>query len=240
MWAAWRLPALALLAVVLVVVAAQQGPQLAVLVQQLVPSDCAAVAFSGNPVTGARDEVVIEANWGLGESIVSGLAAADPKATLKLWDGVNHLLKTAPADRAVPPVEAIEVWRGFLRELGQAGIPIVAIVGYTNAGKSTLFNAMVKARTYAADQLFATLDTTTKSISASTSLLVALWFRYSFQAVVTTALVWKGRDPRLFHTRHPRFQLSRGLLLFGQGARLLALGFSLPSCQGGAFSFRCD
>ncbi|MFT6428212.1 MAG: pimeloyl-ACP methyl ester carboxylesterase, partial [Brevundimonas sp.] len=28
------------------------------------------------------------------------LAAADPKATLKLWDGVNHLLKTAPADRA--------------------------------------------------------------------------------------------------------------------------------------------
>lgn len=30
----------------------------------------------------------------------NALAAADPKATLKLWDGVNHLLKTAPADRA--------------------------------------------------------------------------------------------------------------------------------------------
>lgn len=51
--------------------------KLAVLVQQLVPSDCSAVAFSGNPVTGARDEVVIEANWGLGESIVSGMAAPD-------------------------------------------------------------------------------------------------------------------------------------------------------------------
>jgi GTP-binding protein HflX len=38
----------------------------------------------------------------------------------------------------------------------------VSLVGYTNAGKSTLFNALVKARAYAADQLFATLDTTTR------------------------------------------------------------------------------
>jgi GTPase len=38
----------------------------------------------------------------------------------------------------------------------------VSLVGYTNAGKSTLFNNLVKAQTYAADQLFATLDTTTR------------------------------------------------------------------------------
>ena len=40
----------------------------------------------------------------------------------------------------------------------------ISLVGYTNAGKSTLFNSLVKARAYAADQLFATLDTTTRSL----------------------------------------------------------------------------
>jgi GTP-binding protein HflX len=40
----------------------------------------------------------------------------------------------------------------------------ISIVGYTNAGKSTLFNALTHAGAYAADQLFATLDTTTRRI----------------------------------------------------------------------------
>ena len=40
----------------------------------------------------------------------------------------------------------------------------VSIVGYTNAGKSTLFNALARAKAYEADQLFATLDTTTRRI----------------------------------------------------------------------------
>jgi len=40
----------------------------------------------------------------------------------------------------------------------------VALVGYTNAGKSTLFNALTRAGAYAADQLFATLDTTTRKV----------------------------------------------------------------------------
>jgi GTP-binding protein HflX len=42
--------------------------------------------------------------------------------------------------------------------------PLVSIVGYTNAGKSTLFNAMTGAAAYAADQLFATLDTTIRKL----------------------------------------------------------------------------
>lgn len=48
-----------------------------VLVQRLVVADVSAVAFSLNPITGAQDEVLINARWGLGESIVSGLVTPD-------------------------------------------------------------------------------------------------------------------------------------------------------------------
>lgn len=50
------------------------------------------------------------------------------------------------------------------RARGRQQVKSVALVGYTNAGKSTLFNALTRAGAYAADQLFATLDTTTRKI----------------------------------------------------------------------------
>lgn len=50
------------------------------------------------------------------------------------------------------------------RSRARGHVPSISIVGYTNAGKSTLFNAMTRANAYAADQLFATLDTTSRRL----------------------------------------------------------------------------
>ena len=80
---------------------------------------------------------------------------------------------------------------------------------------------------------FATLDTITRHVSASLSVLVALWFRYAIQALITTAVVWPGRGRKVLLTRHPRFQLARGLLLFA--CSLLAF-FSLKYMPVGEFT----
>lgn len=56
--------------------AAEKGG-LAVLIQQLIMADVSAVVFSANPVSGKRDEIVMNASWGLGESIVGGTVNPD-------------------------------------------------------------------------------------------------------------------------------------------------------------------
>jgi GTPase len=66
----------------------------------------------------------------------------------------------------------------------KSGALRVSLVGYTNAGKSTLFNALTKSRTLAADQLFATLDTTTRQ----------MWLAEAGRAVVLSDTVGFIRD----------------------------------------------
>lgn len=65
----------------------------------------------------------------------------------------------------------------------------------------------------AATACFAVLDTSVKLVSAFISVLVAVWFRYVFQAVAVTAVLLPLRGRALLQTRQPRLQLLRGALL---------------------------
>ena len=65
----------------------------------------------------------------------------------------------------------------------------------------------------AAVACFAALDTTTKFVSTGVPVLMALWFRYMFQAVATTAVILPMHGLKLLRTAHPKFQFLRGMLL---------------------------
>lgn len=71
----------------------------------------------------------------------------------------------------------------------KAGIPTVALVGYTNAGKSTLLNALSGADVYVANQLFATLDPTTRRVTLPGGRIVLLSDTVGFIQKLPVALV---------------------------------------------------
>ena len=74
---------------------------------------------------------------------------------------------------------------------------------------------------------FATLDTTTKLLTASVPLAMAMWVRFTFQAVITTAFLLPQKGWQGLKTAHPRFQLARGLLLASSSAlAFLSLKFT--------------
>ena len=85
----------------------------------------------------------------------------------------------------------------------------------------------------AATACFATLDTTTKFISASVPLMMALWVRYASQAIATTLVALPARGWALLHTTKPKFQLVRGLLLMGSS---MFAFFSLKHMPVGEFT----
>ncbi len=71
----------------------------------------------------------------------------------------------------------------------RADIPTVAIVGYTNAGKSTLLNALSEAHVYVADELFATLDPTTRRVELAGGKAILLTDTVGFIQKLPTTLV---------------------------------------------------
>jgi GTP-binding protein HflX len=87
-------------------------------------------------------------------------------------------------------LEKVKRTRGLHRESRKrVPYPVVALVGYTNAGKSTLFNRMTRSGVMAADMLFATLDPTLRSISLPHGARVILSDTVGFISELPTMLV---------------------------------------------------
>jgi pyruvate,water dikinase len=98
---------------------------LAVVVQVLVPADASGVLFTANPLSGARDEIVIDAAWGLGEAIVSGLVTPDhliadkATGTLKQVVVADKTVMSAPTPSGTEE-RAVEAYRRRAQVLDEA------------------------------------------------------------------------------------------------------------------------
>ncbi|MBB5157569.1 phosphoenolpyruvate synthase [Saccharopolyspora phatthalungensis] len=69
----------------------RETPAMAVIVQQMVDADRSGVAFTANPATGARDEMLVEAGFGLGESVVGGTVEPDTYTIRKADSRLTHV-----------------------------------------------------------------------------------------------------------------------------------------------------
>lgn len=79
--------------------------------------------------------------------------------------------------------------RQYRQQRHRAGIPVIALVGYTNAGKSTLLRAITGADVYVADQLFATLDPLTRRVDLPSGRQILLTDTVGFIQKLPTTLV---------------------------------------------------
>lgn len=140
---------------------------LAVLVQALVDADTAAVVFSVNPTNCAADELVINANWGLGESVVGGLATPDTwilrRSTLtlsrfQLGDKERMTVRTATGTHEVAVPRTMRarpcLSDAHVRELAELAVHLESTMGwpvdiecaYTEAGLRLLQCRPITAR----------------------------------------------------------------------------------------------
>jgi GTP-binding protein HflX len=93
-------------------------------------------------------------------------------------------------DRIKRDLEGVRQHRSQHRQQRQkTGIPVIALVGYTNVGKSTLLNHLTNASVYAQDQLFATLDPTTRRATLTSGREVLLTDTVGFIQKLPTTLI---------------------------------------------------
>jgi rifampicin phosphotransferase len=106
----------------------QNTVTLAVVVQELIFADAAGVVFTANPVSGDRDEILINAAWGLGEAVVSGAVTPDTITVDKKKGGV---IRRETAEKSV-----MTTWT----DLGTQNIPVLS----SRSKKEVLSNAQAK------------------------------------------------------------------------------------------------
>ena len=121
----------------------QDAVAMAVVVQVMVPSDVSGILFTANPATGARDEMIVNASFGLGEAVVGGLVTADTyvvdrgtfaakettlgaKDRMIVADGEQgtRFAEVAAAERERPSLSD-----AMLRELAETAVKIEALQG---------------------------------------------------------------------------------------------------------------
>ncbi len=95
---------------------------LAVVVQQMVPADVSGILFTANPTTGARDEIVINAAWGLGEAIVGGRVTPD---TFVVEKATGRVRRRIVAEKGVMSVPAAGGTAEVEVEAGRRHVPVL-------------------------------------------------------------------------------------------------------------------
>jgi rifampicin phosphotransferase len=106
----------------------QNTVALAVVVQELIFADAAGVMFTANPISGDRDEILINAAWGLGEAVVAGAVTPD---TITVDKKKGKVIRRETAEKSV-----MTIWT----DLGTQNIPVLS----SKSNKEVLSNAQAK------------------------------------------------------------------------------------------------
>jgi pyruvate,water dikinase len=183
---------------------------MAIVVQRLVPAEVAGVLFTANPRTGSRDELLIEASWGLGESVVSGLVQPDTYVLdrhtgelkgsrisdkrLRVGDRDSGPQPVAPEDRTRPCLDAqglAKLWDLGARVAAHYSLP-QDLEWAIHEGKLHLLQARPITTLEGADELSRLITGTRERLAGAKAAGHGDWVRHNLSETLPhpTPLTW--------------------------------------------------